>query len=689
MRRFFGNALVRGYLVGLGALAGALLIYYAGLLGWVSRPFYDWGLEAFALLQPHPAVVLVGVDEETAKRLDIRLKDWTRKDTARLIDRAADGGAVVVGLDYVLSRRARDPAEDAALAEVLNEANVVLACHLPEVAGDLEMPVKEFYDPENDLGAVNVGHINWPLDADGAARRMAYLVVSGGKRCYSLPMQLVGVYEATTAEDEGRALPDPYIDLSRSDGVRWGTHLLPYPDMLVRFSGPPGTYKTYPAVDVLEGKVPGDAFEDKIVLIGVTHYLGRDLFKTPVDKKLPGIELHASAIGTILNDSAIRRFGWGYRLCVLALGLAFVSLFMHPKVPAWTVPAGGAMGLAAAAAFWALGFGRGLFLDPVPLLLVTASTASAGGATRWYAARKKAHEIRGIFGRYVSRNVVDALLKSGPVELGGRRKILTVLFSDIVGFTPVSESMEPTEVARFLNAFFSRMISVVFESGGTLDKLMGDALMAFFGDPLPAPDHAARACRCALRMSEMLDQMCREGAVPGGLEIGVGLNTGEAVVGNLGSEDFVDYTVIGDEVNLASRLEGLSRVYGARIIAAGSVRDAVGEAFALRRLDRVAVKGKEEPVWVYELLFARMRGELDERTGGGQLQERRERMIRLYEGALDLYMAGKFAEAAKAFEAVSAEFPEDMPSRVMLARSGELAESPPPDWTGVTVMKTK
>jgi adenylate cyclase len=258
-----------------------------------------------------------------------------------------------------------------------------------------------------------------------------------------------------------------------------------------------------------------------------------------------------------------------------------------------------------------------------------------------------------------------------------------VLFSDIRGFTSISERMSSEELVQVLNQYFTPMTRLVLAEGGTLDKYMGDALMAFFGAPVALPDHAARGCRAALAMKVKLAELNAgwraEGKLPegAGLGIGIGLNSGDMSVGNMGSEDVFDYTVIGDNVNLGSRIEGLNKLYGTEVLVSAATVAAAGvEAFLFRELDRVRVKGKTEPVAILELMA--------ERPAPRELEERARRFAR----ALALYRDRRFEEAASAFEALAAE--GDGPAATVAKRARHLArEGAPADWEPVETLTSK
>lgn len=647
--------------------------------------FHDAAFSLRGRRPPDPRVLIVAIDEKTAQELSISWRDWKRSHTAELVRRLTDAGAAVIGLDFVLAAQSSEE-DDSHLAAALEDSTTVLACHLDESTGELEKPLPAFYDPASDRGAVDIGHINWRLDPDGKVRRLTYLVASGGERRYAMSLVLVGAYETLRSQDlpSTGSVPDPYIDETHPDGLRWGNHILPYPELLLDFSGPASTYPTVSAIDVLKGRTAPETIAGKVVLVGVTHKLGKDLFATPLDKKFPGVELHATAIGNVLSDRIIVRLGRGTELVLLGAGVVVLSaIFGLSVLPVWALVAAGASAAGFSLLAWALAFLRlNVLIDPTPFLAMTLAASGSGGIYHWGLARRRAGEVKRLFSRHVSRNVVEAMLRGeAPATLEGRRKRLTVLFSDIRGFTSISETLPAADVAAFLNRYFGEMIPIVFESGGTLNKLMGDAIMAFFGDPAPLEDHPRRACQCAIAMSAKLDELRRRNAgnALGEIDIGIGINTGEVLVGNLGSKEFVDYTVIGDEVNLASRLEGLTRMYGVRIVASAAVKELAGDGLAWRALDTVAVKGKRRPVEIFELM-----GYVDE------LSPERKRLAERFEALMGHYKERRFHEAARALESLLVDYPGDGPSRLYLERCRQFIETPPPpDWRGVTVMHSK
>jgi adenylate cyclase len=284
--------------------------------------------------------------------------------------------------------------------------------------------------------------------------------------------------------------------------------------------------------------------------------------------------------------------------------------------------------------------------------------------------------IRRMFGQYMSDAVIDHLLEHPEkLRLGGERRRVTLFFSDLAGFTTISERLSPEIVVGLLNDYLSSMTEIILAEEGTVDKFEGDAIMAFWGAPLEQPDQAQRACRAALRQQVALKELnCQFASLnlpP--LTMRIGLHTGDAIVGNLGSAKRFDYTVIGDTVNLASRLEGVNKFYGSHVMASEVTVAACEGEVEFRELDLVAVKGKEQAVRVFEVLG--LAGELDPET----IRRRQD-----FAQGLEVYRQGRFPEAQTRFEAILAEAPEDGPAKVFLARCRKFQSgSPPEPWDTV------
>lgn len=397
----------------------------------------------------------------------------------------------------------------------------------------------------------------------------------------------------------------------------------------------------------------------------------------------PAVEIHAHIIDTILQGDFIERPDWTVIFDLLAIILPGIVLFLI--IPRIRTLYTGAFTLALVGFYLIVNHYifvySGLWLTVVYPIFSTVLVSASVTTVQFITEERRRREIREAFSHYVAPSLVDELVRNPErLTLGGEEKRLTVLFSDIRGFTKIAEGLKPETLGRLMNDYLTPMTEIILQNGGTIDKYMGDAIMAFWGAPVWQEDHAVRACRTALKMLKELDELqtlLNRKGIPR-LEIGIGISTGRLTVGNMGSSTRFDYTVIGDMVNLGSRLEDLNKKYGTNIIIPKYTYEDVKEEFILRQLDVVRVKGKEIPIKIYELL-----GEGD---GDDHLRE----IARLFEAGLECYMAKEWEGAERYFQRVIESKPDDGPSRIFLSRIQVLREKElPPDWDGVFKMEQK
>lgn len=424
-----------------------------------------------------------------------------------------------------------------------------------------------------------------------------------------------------------------------------------------------------------------------IVFIGPASLGVYDLRPNPVDSTAPGVYLHATMasrmLQKLLDDSpkfAMKSFDFGVNLSVLwTLGI-LVALFT-----ALSTGLAGVWGsvvlllVAGYADYWL--FSNHAWVFPAVTHLVGVSAVFAAIlAYKYFTEGKDRAYLKGAFEKYVSPDLVDSIISDPKkLNLGGERKELSVLFSDVRGFTSISEKMTASELAQFMNDYLTPMTEIVIEERGTIDKYMGDAIMAIFGAPVPYEEHAVMAVRAGLRMLEKLDKMkevWREQGLPP-IDIGVGVNTGDMSVGNMGSTRIFSYTVMGDSVNLGSRLEGLTKNYGVRFIVSEFTVPHLNGQFVLKELDRVKVKGKQEPVVIHEVLCEQ---------SASEASEAKQKASR-FEAALELYYEAKFAEAKSQFQAIE---DVDATAKMYVERCALWMETPPEEgWDGSWTMTTK
>ncbi len=532
------------------------------------------------------------------------------------------------------------------------------------------------------------GFFNITVDPDTVVRRLPLAIPYGRDQnrtnwdmYASIDVQALRIYlglpnEATVLNYGGAGVA----------GVEFGPQLTVRPDdvsrMMVNYHGPARTYPYISFADAAEKKFAPGTFKDKIVLVGASATGIADLRATPFGGiDFPGVEIHANLIDNILNQKFLTR---GAPQVLTDIGFIFLfgiplGLWLAIVQPRWM-----AFGLAllipfTAIVYWA--FLHGWWLNFImPSLFTLVPNVSLVALYRVLIEEQEKRKVRGAFQQYVSPEVIRRVL-SDPELVIPRKTEITVLFSDVRGFTSISESLDAQDLARLLNNYLTEMTRIIFKHQGTLDKYIGDAVMAIWGAPFTEPKHGERCCRAALAMVARLAELQKKWVAEGlpVMEIGVGINTGIASVGNMGSSLRYGYTAMGDNVNLASRLEGLNKIYGTTILISESTRiDIADERMVIREIDFIRVVGKSLPVTIFEIL-----SEQAARNDGKGLVE-------IFGGGRDAYKARDWRTAKAAFEEVLRRWPGDGPARVFLDRCNEyLAEGPGADWDGVYEMKHK
>jgi len=533
--------------------------------------------------------------------------------------------------------------------------------------------------PEFIQAAAGGGYFNMVPDADGGVRWFPLTIIYGSD--FFAPMSLV-------AMDHFRGGPPLAITLSQLgvQEIRLGRQTIPvdrHGRALINYLGPAGMIPTYSAAALLDGQVPARVLKDKIVLVGATAVGIYDLRVTPFSGIFPGVEIQASVIDNMLKGNFIHSPHLGLPLMLFVLLVLGVSLgLLLPRLSAaWAFIVTLTIIEAYTAVNYFLFSRLNLQLElfyPLTIVIVIYLGISMH---RFLAEERERVRIRKAFESYVAPAVVQEMLKHPEqLRLGGERREISVLFTDIRGFTTMSENLDPEALVRLLHDFLNPMSNIIINHGGTIDKYMGDAIMAEFGAPLVQPDHALLACRAALEMAVTLKnlnaQWQEQGRLP--LKIGVGVNSGPVAVGNMGSERLFDYTAIGDNVNLASRLEGLNKYYGTSILISQSTADLLGDSFILREVDRVQVKGKAQAAGIFEMI------------GEGEPAPNLARFLESYHRGLALYRGQRWPESLAAFNAALEVYPEDYAALRYLGLVQKYRETPPgPNWDAVTVMDEK
>ena len=652
-----------GLLIGLTAIVVVLGLGAIGALNLPELWLYDlrirWSTHPESL---NKDIVLVEIDDGSLQALEpiVGRWPWPRAVHALLIDFLERGkpktivfdvgfweteregrypflGEEITGResDTRLAAAARRAGNVIALADAVNPQYLIGEDGKPVVPSWPSLPYRLgpgvhertiIQPPYESLSAAaaRLGHNYLPLDAGGSVRRIEVFLRQGDRYIPSLGVAAAlfalgvkpeeVVLEGDILRVGDRRLPLVDIRARDDDGVS-----RVYQTLMINYGAPPRIkgqrpYTTYSASDVMrswgqlqEGTRPDidpAQFSNKIIFIGTSASGLHDVFQTPFGEGvMPGIQVHATVADSVLANRFIRAAPDVTRILAvtvsaIAIGLTAAFLSFNAGSAITLVIALGWSGFAVAA------FRDGLWVNLFQPVLGMAIALFGGTTYRYFVEDSEKRKVKKLFGRYVSKDVYTQLLEHPDrAELGGKRREMSVLFSDIRGFTTVTEKGNPEELVAQLNEYFSKMVEIVFRHQGTVDKFVGDMVMALFGAPLEDPQHAEHAVSAAVDMVRELGELNRKWATEGRaqLDIGIGVNSGEMIAGNIGSSSIMSYTVIGDNVNLGSRLESLNKDYKTRIIISDATRARLTGTYDLRPLGDVVVKGKTRPVAIFEV----------------------------------------------------------------------------------------
>ena len=681
------------------------------------------------------AVRVIDIDDESLSR--IGQWPWPRTLVADLVTRLAHAGALSIALDIVFPEPDRtSPAEvlklwpqveglqpllaklpdhDAVFAEALAATPSVTGFALTGDVND-RVPVRKgsfayagsdprpfipgFSGTVASLPALEAashgnGSLNQVPEPDGILRRVPMVLRLGDRLYASLVTEALRVAQGastTVIRASGAQATASFGAETGIDSIKIGDFVVPtdaHGKFWLHFA-PISRERTIPAWKVLAGEAADDAFDGTIVLVGTSAAGLRDLRPSPLDPALPGIEAHAQAIEQILAGRSLERPDWADGaeiLYVAALGLALI-LALRRIGALWSAAVGaGAAALAVAASWQAFRY-AGFLVDPVTPVAATLAVYLVGTLLSYLAAEQEKREVRTAFAQYLSPAMVERLAADpSQLKLGGETREMTFLFCDVRGFTTISEGYksDPQALTRLINQFLTPMTDRILASRGTIDKYMGDCIMAFWNAPLDDPAHPVNACRAALAMRVELVELNKRIAVDDEKEgrrhvplaIGIGLNSGSVVVGNMGSDQRFDYSVLGDAVNLASRLEGQSKTYGVDIVVGETTR-AAAPAFAYLELDLIAVKGKAEAARIHALRAA-------------VPDEAHDRLAAIQGEMLAAYRGQSWDEASALLDRARALAPELAGLWDLYAQRIAAYRQDPPgqDWDGVYVARSK
>lgn len=736
-RRWFTKKFGFARLVCLG-----LLIGFAALRVWDPPPVQEVRLrtfDMFQLLDPRHKTVrpvtIVDIDDKSLARLG--QWPWSRTRIADLILNLTNLGAVAIGFDVVFSEadrlnpdlvadqmrylddatraRLRElPSNDQILSDAIKRSRVVLGetgqqrvtseidktlpftgvATVGEENGErylFEFPGLLRNVPVIEKVAAGRGLFSIPTERDGLIRRVPMIMRAQGQTMPSLSLEILRVVTGTptllvrTEKTGVRAIRIKGVEIPTDEnGQLWVHYARQDPSIYVS------------AADVLDNNVPPDKIRGKLVLVGTSAVGLNDIKTTPVSRAMPGVEVHAQVLESVLTGAAISRPNYALGLeLIVAMFIGILVIIFTPNLgPVRLVLAGATFAAILVGTSWFFYAQYRYLIDfTYPLLSTTAIYLTFIFASFVREQRQRV-QIRGMFAQYMSPELVEQLAQSPEkLKLGGEEREMTIMFSDVRGFTSISESYkhDPQGLITLMNRFLTPLTNVIREHRGTIDKYMGDAIMAFWNAPLDDIKHEINACEAAVGMLEKIDEVNRERereAADGGhayipLNVGIGLNTGIGVVGNMGSDKKFNYSVLGDSVNLASRLEGQTKEYGFPIIVGSRTALAVKDRFAILELDFIMVKGKSEPEVIYAIAgredvmhsaaFQRLRNITIEMLGCYRGRD--------WQGALDAIERGRRSEDADTLEKLF---------RLYEARIKDYQANPPAqDWSGAYALLTK
>jgi adenylate cyclase len=706
---------------GLGLLAGAIVL----LITRVLPAFESFENKTFDLRYQRKLsnqrgdekiedIIIVDIDNRSLEKLG-RFQQWPRRYHARVIDYLRAGGAACIAFDVLFVERDANPAEDSLLIfSTKNAGNVVHAMSLeqehPEAflykmkkppeglaATKLTLPLPpktvaamdSFDRFDGNLmelynNSAGLGFVNFLPDDDNAIRRMPLVLNFAGQAYPSFAL-------AVAMQAEGLAGDDIEVELGRE--VRWrksanGGVFMRIPidnkgRVLINYMGSQNTFRYIPYYDVLEQRVPPETFQNRVVLIGASAAGLADLRPVPFAATFPGVEVHANIIHSIRTQNFITKQPETLSIVTMLIFAMIAGVITVIWSPWLGILVTVFLSVGYTFLTSSLFISRDVWIPQVRPLFSFGVAFISVMVYRFLSEERQKQLIKGMFVHYASELIVNELIRDpSKLKLGGDKKYATAFFSDIKDFTTYSEKLSPEALIAQLNEYLSAMTDIVLEYGGYLDKYEGDAVVAVFGVPVDQTDHAERACMAALDMQKVLVDLRKKWSAEKrpAFEARIGLNTGEMIAGNIGGKNRFDYTVIGDPVNLASRLEGANKMYGTKIMIGEETYGQAKEKIMARELDFLRVKGKSRPVRVFELAGRR----------SDNFGENLVTAFTHFARGLELYRLQEWNKAIAEFRRVLALNPNDGPAKEFLRRCDIFMQAPrPADWDGVFEMRTK
>ena len=655
-------------------------------------------------------IVIVDIDGRSISELG-KFQQWPRSYYPRIIDFMNAGGAAAVGLDIIFDKDTREPESDKLFIESIRNAGNVFNSIYFEREDSVSWRYRMALEPsgfewsrfsyvfpeevssqfreEDRIGnefieLLNaghaVGHVNFQGDVDGVVRKI-HLFTNFNDHSY--PSFAFKMYQDLMGVDSIKIDLGNYVNLYSAGSFVKRIPVDDQGNMLITYFGGFQTYRYISFYDVLQQRLPKEYFQNKVILVGTSLPGLYDLRNAPFNPAFPGVEIHANILYTLMSGKFVTQLSTLESFILLAgigILIGVITVFLSPLWSIVIIILVGAIHTFVAYNF----FIENLYWIPIVAPILTLLVTFSGVYLYRYVTEERGKKfIKETFSHFVTKSVVDELLANPEkIKLGGEKKECTVFFSDVVGFTTIAEQLTPEALVRLLNEYLTEMTNIVFKYDGMLDKYEGDAVMAVFGAPIAQGNHAYNACATALEMQEQLVKLRELWGKQGRpqLHARCGLNTGPMVVGNMGSETRFDYTVMGDSVNLGARLEPANKQYGTRIMIGEQTYLLAKDQIVARELDLLRVKGKTEPVRVYELIGLTEKG----------VNEKTKQVLGLFKLGFENYLAQNWEMAIKYFREVQRLEPLDGPAKTYIRRcEAYAAESPGAEWDGVFTMMTK
>jgi len=707
------NKCFRGLYLGLACVGIALSVWLSGNLEKFEAQTWDWRVSKLA--KPEKAsqdilVILLDQNSLNWAKEEMGLSwPWPREIYGILVDFCERNQARALAFDVIFTEPSQyGVADDLSFGKAVSKfKKTVFPIYLSHTSGSVTQWPKTLPEPPLIIKGIdywlkekNPKSIIFPmattpvLDIAENASILCNVDIAPGLYGVYRKLPFFSLFSNKTLPVLGFGLfltanPKTNVSIDNS-GIKINDYRIPMDSQgfsTLRYRGPSGTYKTYSAASVLQSEIrfrqgmepsikDKNAFKNKYIFFGFSAPGLSDNHPAPVDSKFPGVEMHATLLDNLLSKDFIKpvpKWVTGILLTILTLSCG-ILLFVFSKPSQEVVISLMILPMPVLLSVYAYtkGYWLPIAVEELALILIVTSALIINYATEG----KQKRFISRAFKQYLSPEVIDQIIQHPErLKLGGERRVLSIFFSDLEGFTSISENLEPEVLTGFLNQYLSAMSEIINQEGGTIDKYEGDAIIAFWNAPLEIKDHALRCVRASLRCQEKLAQMRPEfkRMVKKDVLMRIGINTSAAIVGNMGSKKRFDYTMIGDAVNLAARLEGANKQFDTYTMISESTRDELGDEFAMRELGRISVKGRQEPVRIFEPMFHTK-------------NEEEKKIYDIFNKGLQSFYKGDFKRAVNYLTPIEKKDPA---ASAYIKKCRLTDNVAPEDWQGVWIMTQK